>query len=330
MDLKNYKIYHINNIASVAETLVKELKKKGLNVYLEKPSLDLAKYPLFVKVFSLINRQISALKILKKVKNQKAILHIHYSTYALFFLATTHSIIVHAHGSDVRISKKNILRRLLNWIIFKRANKILYSTPDLEEFIKPFKEKTIFLPNPTDFFSDQDTGDLKEKSKKILLFSSLTHVKGAKKSLEALKIFKKEHPECEITIIKNGELFEEPLNETFNVLDIQDRKNLPNIIDRHGIILGQFHIGAIGMSELEAMSRSKPVIAYFKYNNKYKEKSPILNAYLTEEIVNQISFLYGKPDVIKKVGDESKTWAQNNHYSPNICNQLVEIYESLI
>ena len=72
-------------------------------------------------------------------------------------------------------------------------------------------------------------------------------------------------------------------------------------INKYPIVIGQFHVGVFGLSELEAMSCGKPVIAYWrkKYNNFYKEPCPILSS----KNINKIIYFIKKNIDNKKLGN---------------------------
>lgn len=315
---------HINDVASVGPILCESLISVGTPAKF----YEFSEANPGSKMRSILWRFKRAWKILNEA-DTNAILHIHYFPNILFFFFTSRKIVLHAHGSDVRISSWNMPRRIFNYIACWRADHILYSTPDLRDFFKKFIAKTSFLPNPVFIPKSPAEKIDSSRAKKIFLFSTLTYIKGADLSLAALARFKRNHPDCQITIFNFGECFYESLENDFSLISRKRREDLPAILNAHGIILGQFKLEAIGMSELEAMAEGRPVIANFKYNCVYERPSPILLAASSSEIEQKLESIYGDSDQLNNLGEESRAWVKEYHEAANVAKRLSRIYEMI-
>lgn len=318
------KVVHVNDVASVGTVLTESLQKIGVEAKLVKFDAPEGKS----KIGSIIWRAKRATEILNEV-DKKAILHIHYFPNILFFFFSRRTIFLHAHGSDIRVGRLNVLRNIFNYLACMRAKKVFYSTPDLLPYLARIGVVATFLPNPVDVHSKPSYEVDEEKAKNIFLFSALTKVKGADRSLFALKRFKKLYPECRITVFDFGEYFSEDLYSCFDVISRKKRSELSDIIASHGIILGQFKLAAIGMSELEAMAEGRTVIANFKYNDSYDKPSPVVLAESSEEIFRKVEELYGKCELLNEVGIRSRDWVLEFHDSEKIAQKLVKDYLSV-
>lgn len=315
------KIFHINNIASTA-TIFKSFLDQENDVTILNIIPKQKKPSLLYKTITLIERLFLIIKVRKKIKKDKPdILHIHYTTSGAFFLDFKGKVICHAHGSDVRIKKYDYIRRILNNLIFKKAFMIIYATPDLSDSFKIYKEKTIYLPNPIDTKIYTCKKNL-QKNNKILLFSMPTTIKGIEVSSKALKHIAKKYPHIEIDVFdtsKSREIFED---SNISYINIVKQEDIPSLLCNYDIIVGQFKIGSLGMSELQAMSCSKPVICNANYSD-----SPHLQASSQEEIIDHIERLITKSCEDKQLlGKKNREWVIKNHEASKICQKLMEIY----
>lgn len=319
------KIFHINNIASTA-TIFKSFLSQEHDVTIFNIIPQQKKPSFFYKTITLIERLFLIIKVRKKIKKEKPdILHIHYTTSGVFFLDFKGKVICHAHGSDVRIKKHDYFRRVLNYLIFKKSFMIIYATPDLSQYFEVYKEKTMYLPNPIDtkiYTCNKNTST----SKKILLFSMPTTIKGIELSSKALKYIAKKHPDIEIDVFdtpKSREIFED---SNISYISIVKQEDIPSLICNYDIIVGQFKIGSLGMSELQAMSCSKPVICNAYLNESYSG-SPHLQASSQQEIIDHIEILITKSHEDKQLlGGKNRAWIIENHEVSKICKKLIEVY----
>jgi len=138
------KVLHVHNVAYVPATLVKGLRKLGVEADFveDAKGADVSKYD---------------------------VVHVHYAVNAHSLRAISlardagRPVVLHHHGSDVRIVSPPRMKPLPPWWSFvskwarKRAAKVLLSTPDLVRFC-PQGE---YIPNPVDLEVFFPTGDAK-------------------------------------------------------------------------------------------------------------------------------------------------------------------------
>lgn len=320
------KVLHINDIAYVGSSLLKEQWKTCPDFELVEMPKPLAEYSLPFKVLGVFERWSFASKIKIKIKREGFnLVHIHFVSSSLWFLSMNIPIVVHAHGSDVRISRYNFVRRLLNFIILYRADYIFYSTPDLKRYFSMWQRKTSFIPNPIDY----KLFDLKPEvpaEKDILLYASLSEIKGARVAVAALNKIKDRLPDLKISVFSFGDLLESLDISRFEKIERTPRERLPEIIRNYKVLLGQFKVGAVGMSDLEAISCGKPLITFFEFNEVYEEAIPILNAKSEEDICSGIQQVLNNLDIFNAKAATFHDWVSKYHSIERVVEKVNELY----
>ena len=105
-------------------------------------------------------------------------------------------------------------------------------------------------------------------------------------------------------------------------------EEIPKLINKYPLIMGQFTIGVFGLSELEAMSCGKPVVAYWnrKYDVLYEDPCPILSSTNASEIVKLIKLNIGN----ESLGKLNREWILRTHSTAIVVDKLVDIYNGLL
>ncbi|WP_413613328.1 glycosyltransferase family 4 protein [Bdellovibrio sp. HCB-110] len=323
--MNNFKVVHINDVANVSNTLVQTLQEMGVNAELIHLQRPFARKIICTKLLGLPLRLASALKILWSLRKEKnVILHIHYFSSALFFIFTRHKLVVHAHGTDIRMPL-NKFRFLVNKLIAKFADIVIYSTPDLCESAQLLSKKAIYLPNPLRI--DRNLRPSTQHGK-ILVFAALNENKGALHLIEASTAFLNKFPRAEITFLKMGSLLDRANDERFQFVAPVSPEEIPALLANYSIVVGQQKIGALGMSEIEAMGMGLPTICYLKGHSEYKE-CPVLISNDSSEIVNHLSNLFLNPDLARDIGEKSRMWTVAHFSRKSVSEKLLKIYYSL-
>ena len=321
--MNTLKILHLNNIAQIGQILSNQQNYSGLDSEFTDLIKPFAKSKLKYLAFPI--RILHALYLRLKIRLKNiSIIHVHYSTSALLFLFTKAKLVVHVHGSDVRDQHKSKLFSIINSLVFKFADLILYSTPDLKPHIDRFNVISHFIPNPLDIENFYETSEPKDKS--VFIHASISHIKGADIFLPALNKANDKYRDLMVSYLGFGDMINEVKNSQFKRLTKVNRIELKNIISEHGLIIGQFRVGAIGMSELEVLACKRPVVCHFEYNDAYPESPPFLLAKTTDEIFKIIEDYYFNPEKFSHNKDKYRNWVKNYHSTEKIERLVYEKY----
>lgn len=329
------KVLHVNNVASVGELLcVAQCKFLGYETHLINIIPKQMKFTRWEKLITLYNRIVLVVKARKFISNFKPnIVHIHYSTSALWMIGVKAKIVIHAHGSDIRLDKTDIARRLVNKVGLWRANILLYSTPDLSAYAEKYSIKSSYLPNPVDpdVYQCGMTLEGRKGGVKILLFAAPTRIKGFEiSSLAISEIFKK-YQNASVTMFKNDESIKFAKSNyvgKINLIEPVDQSEVVRLICQYDIVLGQFIIGSYGMSELQALSCGKPLICNAKNNSIVSASLPHLQAESSEEILREFErFMRLSRIDLERLAENSRRWIVENHGLLHVIKRLDVYYK---
>ncbi len=172
------RILHINDVANVASILVAGLVQIGHQAELRRLRLPASRRGTAAKILALPARWAEWMAVNRQVRTLGYdMVHIHYAYLGLLGILGRYPYILHCHGTDVRRGLHDPLRRGMVVQSLRHARKVLFSTPDLAQHVRPIRPDAIFLPNPvaTDVFRPQDRGA--EHPPRILVISKLSAVK---------------------------------------------------------------------------------------------------------------------------------------------------------
>lgn len=322
------KILYVNDIANTAPAMVAALSRTHNVVFKQFPQRG--NYP---NSFYLLCAQIIYGIYLAFIFRKFDIAYVNYGHFAAFTFLSKKPLYLHCHGTDLRNSGRNIFH-ILTSIALKRSEKIFISTPNLIEFVpRDYKSKCTFLPNAlnTDNFQIKKSDNAYSKrnsSLKILIISKLDETKGITQIFNALPEIVKMDEITKISYFNFGNLSVKPhlqLNSKFNPISKIPYTEIPKLIYDHDVVIGQLELGAIGMSELEAMWCSKPVIAKFNYDDHYLEPSPIIKVNNSAEIITAISELIKNPSDLNLIGKRSHDWVVKYHTKDALIKKYADL-----
>jgi glycosyltransferase involved in cell wall biosynthesis len=95
-------------------------------------------------------------------------------------------------------------------------------------------------------------------------------------------------------------------------------------------VVGQFALGALGVSELQAMSCAKPVIASSRYPDAYPAPPPVLDATSADEVEAHLERLYQYPQEATTIGQYARDWIQRHHDFDVLAVRLEQLYQAFL
>jgi len=336
----NLKVLHVNNVASVASNLVHGLQALGVDAELFQPTIGTFQASKFTQILLPIIRTGEAYQLSRYIqRNGFNVVHIHYAALAYLALVGGFPYYLHCHGSDLRRDLNRPGFRELTVLGIRKARRVFYSTPDLSRILQPIRQDSIFIPNPIDlsiFFPQENLGN---NNLSILSISKIDPYKGIEQIIQTIELIWKSRPQTDVGFIGFGKSvniaapFIEKNRHRTNLKIFF--KNIPHdqmrdLINSYNIVLGQQsnEIGALGMSELEAMACAKPVVCHFVYPDVYPEPPPILISQTPEEACNHAINLINNPDYLNQIGELSRKWVTQFHDIYRIAKVLLNYYEN--
>ncbi len=323
------RIVEINDIASVATELGAGLKARGHDVTLIQPRLVGAKlHPALKPVVGPV-RAVEWLSLIRTVRQGNFDLaHIHYAYLGMLGALGKFPYILHCHGSDLR-SPTTVTRPLI-YRALRHADHVFYSTPDLAPFVNNVRDDGEFLPNPIDTDEFRPMASPSDR-KDVMICCALTDIKGAPEILEACRQLQRYRPEIRITAIAGGSYTDKfSLLPNVTLIHRQFRERLPEIMNRHGVIIGSVELGIAGMAELEAMACGRPVINWFDFPAAYPDAPPFVQGATGPEIAAAVERLVDDPSQRADLGASGRDWVIRHHQLDAAAARVEEVSEAIL
>jgi glycosyltransferase involved in cell wall biosynthesis len=306
------RIAEINDVASVASELTRGLRARGHDVTLLQPSLVGGGLPPGIKAVVAPIRALDWARVLWRLKRGRFdLLHIHYAYLGMLGVLAKAPYILHCHGADVWALTP--FTRGVTGRALRQAGHVYYSTPDLAPHVLPLRPDAEFLPNPIDTHTFRPLQPARD-SKRVYVCCALDDLKGAQHILAACRDLAETRPDIQVTAVAGGQhtaAFEALPNVT--LIPRQQRANLPEVIGRHGVVVGQVSLGAAGMAELEAMACARPVVCLFTFDAAYPEPPPFVRAQEGDEIAAAVIRMVDDPELRQRTGEQGRAWIERYH-----------------
>lgn len=327
------RIAQVNDIAAVASTLARAMTELGEKATVIEPRRLGAglRYPW--KVASLPFRAAGILGAGMSVRGgHYDVVHVHYARLGMIGAMAGRPFTLHAHGTDIRGVRPGSFWGRETAPYLRRARLVYYSTPDLEEWIRPFRDDAVFLPNPieTDRFrplpADHPVRGVRHD---LVVGVRLAPIKGLPTIVEVLRLLAVHRPATTITIVAQGEGVAAAFSAAgpnVTVIPKVARDELPDVLRRHRLALGQFLLGIIGNYELEALSAGVPVVMRFDREAAYPTPPPIVSVAGAEQAVARICELLDDETALDELAGRGPAWIEANHAARTVAARVIADY----
>ncbi len=306
------KIIHVREIANVASTLVDGLRCLGHEAELEPMRGRRSEGAL--EVTGIPARLLEARRINGYIRRRQFdVVHLHWAYMGWMGILGRYPYFLHCHGSDLRRNLRWPVLGRLTRSALKRAARVFYSTPDLAPLLSPLRPDAVFIPNPINLDRFQPLSARNGRDARILMMSRLDEKKGIETAAAIVDEARRHNPAIQVDAFEWGTLKSRPLGDGFNLIRRVPFGQMPALLGGYDILVGQFKLGAIGMSELEAMACGKPVIAYFNYPEVYDEPPPIVSTRDAKDGAAALLRLLEDRQMRKEMGEKGRAWVEAHH-----------------
>lgn len=243
-------------------------------------------------------------------------------------LADLRPVVLHFHGS-VTSKSKTWNHRMRSFLLRRNCRTVLCSTPNILESIQDLTQNKRYLPNAIDVSAFKSVVCSDKLSQSVLCWVKLESAKGIKTIFQTARTL----PKLEFHIPNTGltgerELYQHRKPPNIRLIPSVPHSDVPKLICRYPIVLGQFKLGTIGVSELEAMACGKPLIGFWntKYDVHYGEPCPILSSTDPKEISELIEEHIGDTSL----GSRCRNWVERYHSIDVVVEKLLDAYAEAI
>jgi glycosyltransferase involved in cell wall biosynthesis len=344
------RIAHVNDIAAVASTLARSMRELGEDAVVVEPRrLHVrAGYPLRALAIPFrVGGVVEAGIALRRGRYD--VVHVHYGRLGMFGPMSGRPYTLHLHGTDIRGVRPGSWWGRETAPFIERARLVYYATPDLREWVEPFRTDAIFLPNPieTDMFRPAEgavvgagavagaeavgagatSGSRAERD--LLVGVRLSAIKGLDTIVEVVRRVATERPGTTITIVDQGEgvaAVVAAAGPGALVVSRTDRAHLPDLIRGHRLAVGQFLVGTVGNYELEALACGVPVVMRFDRGYAYPTPPPLVAVASAEEAAARICELLDDDAALRHLAAQGPGWVTANHAARTVAERVLADY----
>lgn len=257
-----------------------------------------------------------------------SVVHLHWARFGPLVSLRKHPLVVHAHGSDVRGRMAGFGGRLVMQSL-DRADAVLAATPDLLEFLPP---EATYCPNPIDlaFFAPEATAArLSTHRQTVLLFAKLTDLKGGRQLIAVARELKQRRGDLDVLAFRGGTFDSEAAAAGVRMLEPTNRDGVRRALLASDVVIGQLRLGVLGLSELEAMACSRPVIAPITPGH-FPEALPIVTAVDPDEIAERCLDLLDDDALRLRIGGDGRRYVETHHSPDVVATLLTTVYDGLL
>lgn len=331
------RILHVNNMNQTAQVYGSALSRRGHSVTIYEPSLVGGLSPLPVKLAMMPWRMLDMRHVVGQLTpSHFDVVHIHWASYGVLGLVSRIPFVMDCRGDDVRDRLKQPFFRPMLTLILRRAAAVMCTTPDLLPVVQSVRPNALFFPAPIDterFVPGESNHSCLSRPWTVLLFARLDLNKGIDIATQGIARFVKHHPNVRVQLLDWGDLrgqYKQQYSGRFEFIPPVVQNEVEHLIRSADVVVGQFALGALGLSELQAMSCAKPVLCSFRYGEAYSTPPPLYHANTAEEIDERLEDLLQHPEEGVALGQKAREWVIKNHDHRILSAKLEALYQSIV
>jgi glycosyltransferase involved in cell wall biosynthesis len=327
---------HVNDVSGVGSALVDILNEAGYSAALVEP----AKRPpegsgrrtglRSNNAYFVVNRSRVALR-LRRNRSRVALVHVHYGMFGPIGLLSGSPFLLHFHGGDLIVDDDRRHWHAIHRLAAHKAAHCLVSTPDLLQYGDTLSVPLKFLPNPVRFANLPQVG-----GGGVVFAAKLDHLKGVERFLPAA--VELAHRGRQVTVLGFGSEAERWVGRlaklrALGARVVPDRLSslaFNHLLESADVVVGQFLVGAMGMTELDAMARGRPVVTRFDYPGVYGHEPAVLWANDAGQIVGAVERLMEDDQLRRRVGAAGRRWVRAEHNPDLVRDLLLETYAEVL
>lgn len=316
-------VLHLGDIAGTSRNVIEVADAKGLTWILRDVPAGRGTNPAVVML-----RRLRDLIAVRSIRPRPSILHINYGVSGYYGWGRR-NVVLHLHGTDVR---SDLHSRILGPVVrtsIKRADVVLYSTPDMAAAVKAIRADAQWFPASLPPVAGVRL-PLPEprRGTRIFFASRWDDSKGALQLLELASELRRDHPELELVALDWGTYAQRARNLGMRMLPHMSPDEFRAQLAAADVVIGQLALGALGLSDLEAMAQARPLVARFTLDAEYGEPAPLFNTN-TAPALELVLQILADPAAAAALGEQGRNWALKHHGADVLEAKLEDIYAKL-
>lgn len=316
-------VLHLGDISGTSRNVIDVARGKGLDWTLWDVPPGRGANPALI-----CWQRLKDLAVVRLRRPRPAILHINYGVSGYYGWGRR-GVVLHLHGTDVR---SDMVNRYLGPVVrhsVKTADVVLYSTPDLAAAVHAIRPDAQWLPAPLP--TDAETvlePEVPRTGRRVFFASRWDDSKGAPELLSLAARLQRESPELELVGLDWGTHASQARELGMTLLPHMSTAEFRAQLAQADVVVGQISIGALGLSDLEAMAQARPLVAKFTLQEEYGGEAPLFNT-ATGQPFTLIQEILADPQSASLRSIRGREWALNHHGASVLETRLESLYESI-
>ncbi|MHA7175547.1 glycosyltransferase family protein [Arthrobacter sp. Sr24] len=317
-------VLHLGDISGTSRNVIDVARAKGLDWTLRDVPAGRGSNP--ARIAWLRLKDLVAVRLQRP---RPVILHINYGVSGYYGWGRR-GVVLHLHGTDVR---SDMVSRYLGPAVrrsVKTADVVLYSTPDLAAAVRAIRPDAQWLPAPLPTEAENLLEPaLPRTGRRVFFASRWDDSKGAPELLALAARLHREFPELELVGLDWGTHAAEAREIGMTLLPHMSTGEFRAQLAQADVVVGQLAVGALGLSDLEAMAQARPLVAKFTLQEEYGSEAPLFNS-ATRQPFALIQEILANPQAASLRSLHGREWALSHHSASILEARLESLYESIL
>lgn len=302
----------VHDVAGVAAVQARLLRGAGHHVDEIPLSTFGARWRWPAKAVALPLRFSAYLPVVNRLKGEKYdIVHIHWLANGVVGVLAGGEFFAQAHGSDVHRNLDNPVYRWVTHPVLRNAKAVFYVTPNLPAYMKDYREKLVYLPNPVDL--DDPPGPAPGRVSNVLVFTRLDPIKGVDRIFPAVERLRKA---AGVTALDWGPLAKEYVRRYEGSVTFV--KPIPHaevgaFLGKFDLVIGQMKQGILSLMEIEALGAGRPLVTAVDWSLYPEDPPPVIAASSPDAIATAVESVREDSVELARLSREGREWAVRNH-----------------
>ena len=263
------------------------------------------------------------------------LLHINYGVSGYYGWGTRIPWVLHLHGTDIR---QDLASRWLGPVVrrsIQSADRVLVATRDLLPAVTTLRSDAEWFPSPLPIgaFGPLEPTPERDPSEPVQVFfcSRWDESKGADELLRAAGELVASHPDWDVVGLDWGRHAAQAGRLGVRLLPLLTSRELRAQLDRADVVVGQVHLGELGLTDLEAMLRRRPLVARYTAGDFEGEALPIWNTTEAPVVDHVEAIVAAGPDdpLVRARTSDAREWVRRHHHPLALYARLKRTYAAL-
>ncbi|MBD3690108.1 glycosyltransferase family 4 protein [Nanchangia anserum] len=307
------RVLHINEVARVPSTLVETARSQGKNWRLHR--IPAATPPWGPAIRARARDYAGSLAL----RRGADIVHVHYGVNGYYAWGMDAPTVLHLHGSDIRTDIHRHPHSALLRAALRRADLVLFATPDLADLVTPYRPDAHYLPNPIPprFLTPTAT----RRQRRLVVAARWDDSKGGMDLVRAAG--RLVEAGVEVHGFDWGTYATQAADLGVICHPLMEIDTLQVFLASARLVIGQQAVPALSMLDLQALAQGTPVLSPFT--------APGITTTSLDSLVAEALAAWSLTDrELAAAGETGNAWVRAHHVPEATVAALEEHYRALV